>query len=608
MKCPNCGGENRSIARFCQHCGTTLTSTEPLEKPRADTELTTETGVGAWNVAECAEQITGISAPGVEPREMVLAETGETVPAPESVQSDGCLVEGDSAEAKGLEPVGEDTAVDVTLLASEEATMGGDGSQLDQAPPAVETESTGLSMGGQPSNMAHTESGPVGKTERILETMGDEATADVSPVTGEQSIPTTESEGGQEEQGEQAGGLAEPSVTAAGGTEREDVQELANAHLLSWSDRSARMPVVGPGTVVHGRYLVVELLSDQESENLYRVRDLQRCAQCGSTANGPDEAFCSACGAAMEQKPMAVMLERRADQSNEPIEAEVEDQFSEGKSAYWVWREEKKTGPLGGAEQPMRLAVGQRSDTGRVRTLNEDSVFTLVMSYLRQSVVSQWGLFIVADGMGGQEAGEVASQTAIQVAARELAQDLLVTEVGGKSLTSEQVQQRMSRALEAANERVYLERQKRENDMGTTMTATLVRDWMLYVAHVGDCRAYRWGQDGWQQLTTDHSVVASMVAAGTAKPEEIYTHPQRNVIYRCIGDRATVEVDVAALALSPGDRLVLCSDGLWEMVRDEGIEDVMLRESDPQAACEILVEQANAAGGVDNISVIVVQL
>jgi len=99
-----------------------------------------------------------------------------------------------------------------------------------------------------------------------------------------------------------------------------------------------------------------------------------------------------------------------------------------------------------------------------------------------------------------------------------------------------------------------------------------------------------------------------MVAAGTAKPEEIYTHPQRSVIYRCIGDRATVEVDVAALALSPGDRLVLCSDGLWEMIRDEGIEDVMLREADPQAACEILVEQASVAGGVDNISVIVVQL
>ena len=608
MKCPNCDAENRWIARFCQHCGTTLTITEPLEELRANTELATETGIGARDVAKRAAPVAGVSASGFEPRETVLGEAGEIVPTPEPVRSDGCLVEGDSTEAKGLEPVGKDTAAGVTLLASEEAMMGGSGLQLDQAPPGVETESPGLSMGGQPSDTAHTESGPAGKTGRMLETMGDEATAGVSPVAGEQSIPTTEGEDGQGEQAEPTGGPAEPSVTVAGGREREDVQELADAHLLSWSDRSARMPVVGPGTVVHGRYLVVELLSDQKSENLYRVRDLQRCAQCGSTANGPDEAFCSACGAAMEQKPMAVMLERPADQSYEPIEAEVEDHFSEGKSAYWVWREEKKTGPLGGAEQPMRLAVGQRSDTGRVRTLNEDSIFTLVMSYMRQSVASQWGLFIVADGMGGQEAGEVASQIAIQIAARELAQDLLATEVDGRSLTSEQAQQRMSRALEVANERVYLERQKRENDMGTTMTAALVRDWMLYVAHVGDCRAYRWGQDGCQQLTMDHSVVASMVAAGTAKPEEIYTHPQRNVIYRCIGDRASVEVDVATLALSPGDRLVLCSDGLWEMVRDEGIEDVMLRESDPQAACEILVEQANAAGGVDNISVIVVQL
>ena len=155
---------------------------------------------------------------------------------------------------------------------------------------------------------------------------------------------------------------------------------------------------------------------------------------------------------------------------------------------------------------------------------------------------------------------------------------------------------------------MYLERQKRDNDMGTTVTVALVIDWALYLAHVGDCRAYRWGQDGLQQLTTDHSIVAGMVAAGTIEPEEIYTHPQRSVIYRSIGDRPAVEVDLSTLSLYPDDRLVLCCDGLWEMIRNEGIEDVLLRESDPQTACEIMVEQANRAGGSDNISVIIVQL
>ena len=103
-------------------------------------------------------------------------------------------------------------------------------------------------------------------------------------------------------------------------------------------------------------------------------------------------------------------------------------------------------------------------------------------------------------------------------------------------------------------------------------------------------------------------IVAGMVAAGTIEPDEIYTHPQRSVIYRSIGDRPSVEVDLSTLALCPDDRLVLCCDGLWEMIRNEGIEDILLRESDPQMACEIMVEQANRAGGSDNISVIIVQL
>ena len=175
-------------------------------------------------------------------------------------------------------------------------------------------------------------------------------------------------------------------------------------------------------------------------------------------------------------------------------------------------------------------------------------------------------------------------------------------------MNSEQIEQWMRRATEKANDGVYLERQKRGNDMGTTITTALIRDWMLYLGHVGDCRAYRWSEKGLEQLTTDHSIVASMVAAGTAKPEEVYTHPQRSVIYRCIGDRPTVDVDLISCALNPGDRLVVCCDGLWEMVRDEGIEEVMLSESDPQLACDVLIERANLAGGVDNISVIVVQL
>jgi serine/threonine protein phosphatase PrpC len=210
--------------------------------------------------------------------------------------------------------------------------------------------------------------------------------------------------------------------------------------------------------------------------------------------------------------------------------------------------------------------------------------------------------------MGGHEGGEVASRLAIQSLSKVLLRDVFAPELAGDTLSEETILEQMANAVLAANERVYLERQKRESDMGTTLTVALVVDWVLYLAHVGDCRAYLWGQDGLAQLTTDHSIVAGMVAAGTIQPKDIYTHPQRSVIYRSIGDRPGVDVDLDTLPLSPDQRLVLCCDGLWEMIRNEGIKDVLLQESDPQKACDIMVEQANLAGGSDNISVIVVQL
>jgi serine/threonine protein phosphatase PrpC len=256
----------------------------------------------------------------------------------------------------------------------------------------------------------------------------------------------------------------------------------------------------------------------------------------------------------------------------------------------------------------MRLAVGRKSDVGQKRDLDEDSMFVLVSEGTYASAASQVALFVVADGMGGHEGGEVASKLAIQTLASELLSTVFARELTGYSFSGQALQDRVIQAVQLANEQVYLERQKRNTDMGTTLTLAILQDWMLYVAHVGDCRAYRFGENGLQQLTTDHSIVASMIAAGSAEPEEIYTHPQRSVIYRSIGDRPSVSVDWEAFAVEPGDRVIICCDGLWEMIRNEGIEEVLMRESDPQTACEVMVDQANVAGGLDNISVIVIQL
>jgi serine/threonine protein phosphatase PrpC len=164
--------------------------------------------------------------------------------------------------------------------------------------------------------------------------------------------------------------------------------------------------------------------------------------------------------------------------------------------------------------------------------------------------------------------------------------------------------------VEVANRAVYERNQEQRTMMGTTMTVVLVVDSTAYVAHVGDSRCYLSHQPGGlSQITQDHSVVAALVTAGVIQPEDIYTHPSRNIIYRCLGEKAHLEVDTSRVPLVAGDMLLLCSDGLWEMVRDKQIEVILTTPSaTPTDTAHILVQAALEAGGKDNVSVIVAQL
>ena len=422
---------------------------------------------------------------------------------------------------------------------------------------------------------------------------------------GEEPAPEPDSSEGTETKAE-AGTPAEPGE----GEETEEAPPRPEGEVLAfWREEAKPLAAVMPGTVIAGRYVVAEVLDAQEDEILYLGHDLQRCWQCGFEGNAPDDAFCAQCGAALDRKAGVRLVEVR-DAEAEPRSGEqvVARLAHEGRTLLLL------AGSKAEVEAPAMpwsvcLFVGQRSDPGHVRELNEDSLLTLTLAPTCESRTAPLlGLFAVADGMGGHEGGEVASKMALQVLSDQVLRTLVLPELAGEVVPEEDISLRLRQATIAANDAVYLARQKAGNDMGTTLTIAFVRDDRLFLAHVGDCRAYRWNADGLEQLTTDHSVVASMIASGQATPEEIYTHPQRSIIYRCIGDKPAVEVDTGVLPLTPGDRLVLCSDGLWEMVRNEGIEDVMMQEADPQAACDLLVKHANAAGGEDNISVVVIQV
>ena len=212
---------------------------------------------------------------------------------------------------------------------------------------------------------------------------------------------------------------------------------------------------------------------------------------------------------------------------------------------------------------------------------------------------------MVADGMGGQAHGQEASQLAVGSLLEYVCGSLC-----SKQVTREALLPLLIEGVKYANRVVHQRNQERRTEMGTTMTATLVVDTTAYVAHVGDSRLYLYRPaKGLSQITQDHSMVAALVAAGVNQPEDIYTHPMRNLIYRFLGEKSTVEVDASTVPLAAGDILLLCSDGLWEMVRDRQVAAILATSMpNPSRKAHALVQAALAGGGADNVSVIVVQV
>jgi protein phosphatase len=310
----------------------------------------------------------------------------------------------------------------------------------------------------------------------------------------------------------------------------------------------------------------------------------------------------------------------------------------------------------------LKLTAADKTDVGKQREQNEDYAYKRVES----SEEGDMGLFIVADGMGGYQAGEVASRLTVTTISKNLdslfpscldrIQPLRTSDPNSELPLSEQptiqldraslqasdtaatapdnraqpennaenktrklsetqssvvIEDRLRTAIQEANKEIlkYGERKSSARGLGSTVTAVLIQNDQAYIANVGDSRTYLFRDNHLQKLTEDHSLVAKLVESKQITDEEVYTHPQRNLIYRSLGaGHRNVDVDIFHQGLRPGDRLLLCSDGLWEMVHHQDLEKLLKEQSNPQALCDKLITLANTNGGEDNITAIVVDV
>lgn len=242
----------------------------------------------------------------------------------------------------------------------------------------------------------------------------------------------------------------------------------------------------------------------------------------------------------------------------------------------------------------MKLTAHGLSDVGLKRSNNEDG-------YL---VAEPLGLFIVADGMGGHAAGEVASSLAIETV-RELLEPRL-TSAG----SAEELAPLLAEAMEGANRavRTATEENPAWQGMGTTLTVLLLRAGQALLAHVGDSRLYRWRGQRLEQLSDDHSLVGDQLRRGLISPEEAQTSNLRNLLLQAVGSTPELEVCQRQLAVEGGDVYLLCSDGLTDLLDDRQLAAILEREPEPAAGCRELIARALAAGGKDNVTAVLIKV
>jgi protein phosphatase len=257
-------------------------------------------------------------------------------------------------------------------------------------------------------------------------------------------------------------------------------------------------------------------------------------------------------------------------------------------------------------DDPAMYEVGMGSSVGLQRDHNEDALFAATSKLVTESTNHPFGLYIVADGMGGHVHGEKASEVAIRAMANHVLTKLLppILDTPAKNLEVSE-QDVMNDGILSAHQAII----EHASGGGSTLTGVLLRGEQMTIAHIGDSRAYEIQPSGEMKLlTTDHSLVKRLEDLGQITSDEAASHPQRNVLYRALGQVESINAEVISSPVPKSGNLVICSDGLWGLVSDEEIAAMVLSTDSPQQASKNLVEAANAAGGPDNISVIVIRM
>lgn len=256
--------------------------------------------------------------------------------------------------------------------------------------------------------------------------------------------------------------------------------------------------------------------------------------------------------------------------------------------------------------EPPQLIVGCAQSAGKQRDHNEDALFTLTTTLVNDYNNITFGLYIVADGMGGHQYGEVASSIAIRTMASSIVRKLYTPLLSPKpNPPDESLLEIMQEGVQEAHRAIT----KQVPGGGTTLTAALILGNQMTIAHVGDSRAYLIDDDSqFEALTRDHSLVNRLVELGQITTDEAAVHPQRNVLYRALGQGEPFDADINSLQMPESGYLLLCSDGLWSVVNETDLQRLVKESASPEEACQRMVEAANAAGGPDNISAILIRL